>query len=70
MSRVAIHADARAIARLDQIDTLLQARATLLAMFDCNEHHAIAQQCRAFLADYRVAMRLHHDFALASPRTI
>jgi hypothetical protein len=44
--------------QLDQFDMLLMARATLLASIDCNDRYMLAEQCRAYLADYRAAMRL------------
>ena len=44
--------------QLDQLSTILMARATLIAVIDCDARFDLVHHMRAYLADHRAATRL------------
>lgn len=55
--------EARSLSIIEQLDMMMQARATLIAMLDCDDRYRLATQMRAYLADYRAAAQEQSRYA-------
>lgn len=50
---------------LPQIDIMLQARATLIGLLDCDDSHTIAEQSRLYLRDFKIHQRFERSLRKA-----